>query len=298
MKSVVVALGGNALIHPNEMGTAERQIARVNETVLHLEPLTKAFTLVLTHGNGPQVGNLLLQQERSKEVVPEMPLDTLDAMTQGQLGYWIQQSVENILKKNAVTIVTRVLVDRNDPAFRHPTKPIGPYYEEKVFPSMVKLPQGWRRIVASPKPLSIVDIEEIVSLIKGDFVVIACGGGGIPVIMERGLFLGIEAVIDKDYSSAKLANQLGADDLIFLTDVPAVYRNYGQAGQQTIERMTVKEAEILLEAGEFAIGSMKPKIEASIDFLRGGGERVIITSVEEINNAIMSRGGTVLESGS
>jgi len=294
MKLAVVALGGNALIHPRERGTAERQITRLNETISLLKPLSEQFKLVFTHGNGPQVGNLLLQQEKSKALIPEMPLDTLDAMNQGQLGYWIQQSVENILKKNAVTIVTRVLVDKKDPAFGSPTKPIGPYYENKEYPDMVKLPEGWRRVVPSPKPISIVDIDEIVSLVSGDFLVIACGGGGIPVIMENEQFAGVEAVIDKDYASAKLANQLKTEYLIFLTDVPAVYRSFGKPRQQAIPRMNVKEAKALLAAHEFAEGSMKPKVEASLDFLKGGGEKVIITSVEEIQSAIAGKSGTLL----
>ncbi|MEM5807747.1 MAG: carbamate kinase, partial [Candidatus Aenigmatarchaeota archaeon] len=157
MKLAVVALGGNALIHPKERGTAERQIKHVNETILRLKSLVKKFSLVLTNGNGPQIGNLLLQQEHYKQTIPVMPLDTLDAMTQGQLGYWIQQSVENILKKNAVTIITRVLVDKKDPAFKTPTKPIGPYYKKKIFPKMIKEPEGWRRVVPSPKPVKIID---------------------------------------------------------------------------------------------------------------------------------------------
>ncbi len=161
MDLAVVALGGNALIHPKERGTAERQMARLNETVSRLRALTQDFSMVITHGNGPQVGNLLIQQEKARAVLPEMPLDTLDAMTQGQLGYWIQQSIENIWKRNAVTIVTRVLVSREDPAFQNPTKPIGPYYKDKEFQNMVKLLEGWRRVVPSPKPVSIVDIEEI-----------------------------------------------------------------------------------------------------------------------------------------
>ncbi|MBU5537367.1 MAG: carbamate kinase [Candidatus Aenigmatarchaeota archaeon] len=295
MKLAVVALGGNALIHPKERGTAERQIKHVNETILRLKSLVKKFSLVLTNGNGPQIGNLLLQQEHYKQTIPVMPLDTLDAMTQGQLGYWIQQSVENILKKNAVTIITRVLVDKKDPAFKTPTKPIGPYYKKKIFPKMIKEPEGWRRVVPSPKPVKIIDIEEIRSLVKRNFVVIACGGGGIPVIKEKNKFVGVEAVIDKDYSTAKLATQLKAKVLIFLTDVPHVYLNYGQKDQKPILKLKKKDARILLDSGEFKEGSMKPKIEASINFLEKGGKRVIITSPQEINYALAGRGGTVIE---
>ncbi len=295
MELAVVALGGNALIHPKERGTAERQIARLNETIAHLKGLTEKFRIILTHGNGPQVGNLLIQQEKSKSELPEMPLDTLDAMTQGQIGYWVEQAVENILRRNAVTIITRVLVDPSDPAFSRPTKPIGPYYKEKRFPNMLKTDEGYRRLVASPRPVSIVDIEEIESLVTRDFVVIACGGGGIPVVCHDGQFTGIEAVIDKDYSSAKLAAHLKAAGLFFLTDVPAVYRNYGKAGQKPIRKMTVKEAKSLTAFGEFGEGSMKPKIEAGIDFIENGGKRVLITAVDELEKALAGEEGTVIE---
>ncbi len=295
MKLAVIALGGNALIHPKERGTAEKQITRLNDTISHLKALTKKFSLVFVHGNGPQIGELLLQQEKSKQIVPEMPLDTLDAMTQGQLGYWIQQSIENIWKKNAVTIVTRVLVDKNDAAFKNPSKPIGSYYKEKTFPHMIKEPEGWRRVVPSPNPIKIIDIQEIETLVERNFVVIACGGGGIPVVKENGKLVGIEAVIDKDYSSAKLAIQLKASYLIFLTDVAHVYLNYGQKDQKPILKLNKKDAKFLLEEGEFKEGSMKPKIEASVNFLENGGKKVIITSVQEINSALAGKGGTVIE---
>ncbi|MBI2184573.1 MAG: carbamate kinase [Thaumarchaeota archaeon] len=295
MAIAAVALGGNALIHPKERGTAEKQISRVNNTIALLKPLSERFSLVLTHGNGPQVGNLLLQQETAKDIVPPMPLDTLDAMTQGQLGYWIQQAVENVLRKNAATIITRVLVDEKDPAFEKPTKPIGPYYREKVFSNMVKEPEGWRRVVPSPKPVEIIDIEEIASLVGRGFVVIACGGGGIPVAKEKDDFIGIEAVVDKDYSTAKLASQLKADLLVFLTDVPTVYRNYGKRNQNPLYRLNRRDAQALLDAGEFKEGSMKPKIEASISFLVEGGKQVIITTVEQIGDALKGSAGTIIE---
>jgi carbamate kinase len=239
MELAVVALGGNALIHPGERGTAARQIARLNETVRLLKPLSGRFRLVLTHGNGPQVGNLLIQQEKSRSEIPEMPLDTLDAMTQGQVGYWLEQAVENILRRNAVTIITRVAVAEDDPAFLKPTKPIGPYYDTPLFPRMLRTDQGYRRLVPSPRPISIVDIEEIASLVERDFIVIACGGGGIPVVAREGFYHGVEAVIDKDYSSARLANHLNASHLFFLTDVPAVYRHFGQSGQGPVRRSKV-----------------------------------------------------------
>ena len=281
MKLAVVALGGNTLIHPKERGTAEKQIRRVNKTVSYLRPLTKRFSLVLTHGNGPQVGNLLLQQKNSKKLLPEMPLDTLDSMTQGQLGYWVQQAIENSLHKNAVTVITRVLVDKNDKGFKHPTKPIGQ--------------KNWKKIVASPKPVKIIDIEEIESLVKRNFIVIACGGGGIPVIKKSGKFLGIEAVVDKDYATEKLASQLKAGMIIFLTDVEYVYYNYGKPNQKPIIKLNVAEAIKYLKEGQFKEGSMKPKIEASIEFLKRGGKKVLITSPENLSLALKGKAGTVIE---
>ncbi len=292
---LVVALGGNSLIHPKEKGTAEEQISRINETLFHMKPLTKKYDLVLVHGNGPQVGNLLLQEEKIKERVPEMPLDVLDAMTQGQIGYWLQQSIQNIWKKNSSTVITRVLVDEKDPAFNNPTKPIGPYYTNKIFPNMVKEPEGWRRVVASPKPVKIVDIDTIQTLAKNKFVVIACGGGGIPVIKKSGKYIGVEAVIDKDRATQKLASQLKSDLLIFVTDVDFVYYNYGKRDQKPIKRLDIKTAEKYLKEGQFGKGSMEPKIESSIEFLKSGGKRVIITSPEKIELALKEKSGTVIE---
>jgi len=280
MKLAVVALGGNSLIHPKERGTVERQITRVNKTVSYLKHL-KGYSLAVTHGNGPQVGNLLLQQKNSNKMLPEMSLDTLDAMTQGQLGYWIQQAIENILQKNAVTIITRVLVDERDKAFKHPTKPIGQ--------------KSWKKLVASPKPLKIVDIEEIGNLVKGNFVVIACGGGGIPVINKGGKFSGVEAVVDKDYATQKLASQLKAEIIIFLTDVDYVYYNYGKPNQKPIKKLTVKDAIKYLKESQFREGSMRPKIEASVEFLKRGGKKVLITSPEKLNLALKGKTGTVIE---
>lgn len=295
MKLALVALGGNSLIHPKERGTAERQIARVNNTISRLRPLIKKFSLVLTHGNAPQAGNLLIQQEKSKRIIPQMPLDTLDAMTQGELGYWIQQAVENVLKKNGATIVTRVLVNKNDKAFKHPTKPIGPYYQKKILKNMIKEPEGWRRVVPSPKPVEIVDVKEIEDLVRKKIIVIACGGGGIPVIKRSNKFVGIEAVIDKDYATEKLASQLKANMIIFLTDVDYVYYDYGKKSQKPLRRLTVKNAIKYLMENQFKEGSMKPKIEASTEFLKKGGKRVLITSPEKLDLALKGKTGTVIE---
>lgn len=280
MKLAVIALGGNTLVHPKERGTAAGQIRHVNETISKLKPLVEKFSLVMTHGNGPQAGNLLVQQEKARQIIPKMPLDTLDAMTQGQIGYWIQQAVENIWKRNAVTIVTRVLVNKNDKAFKHPTKPIGQ--------------KTWKKVVASPKPIEIVDIHEIETLVKRKFVVIACGGGGIPVIKKGNRLVGIEAVVDKDHATQKLASRLKAEMIIFLTDVDYVYYNYGNPNQKPMRKLTVKEAVKYLKENQFGEGSMKPKIEASIEFLRKGGRRILITSPEKLNLALKGKTGTVI----
>lgn len=281
MRRAVVALGGNSLIHPKERGTAERQIRRVNKTINYLKPLTRKFSLVLTHGNGPQVGNLLLQQKQTRSLLPEMPLDTLDSMTQGQLGYWIQQAVENILHKNAVTIITRVSVDKKDRAFKHPAKPIGQ--------------KNWKKLVPSPKPIKIVDIDEIKTLAKRNFIVISCGGGGIPVVKQGNKFIGVEAVVDKDHATQKLASQLGAEIIIFLTDVDCIYYDYGKQNQHPLRRLTIKDAIKLLKENQFSEGSMKPKVEASVEFLKDGGKRVLITSPEKLNSALKGKAGTVIE---
>ncbi len=292
MKTAVVALGGNALINPKEKGTIEQQMKHINETISKIKILFRKYRVVICHGNGPQVGDLLIQQEHSKNEVPPMPLDVLDAMTQGQLGYLIQRSLGDELKVRAVTIVTQVLVDKNDKAFKNPTKPIGPYYNNEIEKNMIKEPEGWRKVVASPKPLKIIEIKEIKSLIKEGYVVIACGGGGIPVVKENEKLKGVEAVIDKDYVTEKLAEQIDADIMIFLTDVDYVYLNYESKDRIPMLEMTVEIAKAYMK--HFKEGSMKPKIEASIEFLKKGGEKVIITSPKLLDRALEGKAGTVI----
>jgi len=287
MKIAVIALGGNALQPANEKWTYEGLVKNINKTVLHLKHLTSKYQPVISHGNGPEVGNLLIQQHSTKEV-PEMPLDVLDAMTQGQLGYLLQKSIQNILKKKAVTVITQIEIDKNDKAFQNPIKPIGPYYKEKIEKQMIKEPEGWRKVVPSPKPKRIIEIEEIKSLIKKGYVVIACGGGGIPVVNGKG----VEAVIDKDYATQLLASQLKADLLIFLTDVDSVYLNYGSKEAIAIREMNVKKAKKLMK--HFKEGSMKPKIKASIEFLKKG-KKVIITKPELLDRTLKGKAGTVIK---
>jgi carbamate kinase len=291
MKTAVVALGGNAVITPKEKGTIEQQIKHISQTVSHLKRLSKNYKIVLTHGNGPEIGNLLIQQELGRKEVPVLTMDVCGAMTQAQLGYLIQNCIQNILRKKSVTVVTRILVDRNDKAFENPTKPIGPYYNVKTHKYMINEPEGWRKVVASPKPKRIIEIDQIRNLIRQDSIVIACGGGGVPVIYDNG-FRGVEAVIDKDYSSELLASQLNAELLVFLTDVPYVYLNYESSNPIAIRKMSVKEARDMIDnLGE---GSMKPKVEASVKFLRKG-KKVIITEPKLLDDALDGKAGTVIE---
>jgi len=289
MRIAVIALGGNALQPSGEKWTYENLLKHINKTILYIKPLVRKYRVVITHGNASAVGNILIQQKSTKEV-PSMPLDVCDAMTQGQLGYLIQKSIQNILKKKAVTIITQILVDKNDKAFKKPTKPIGPYYKEKIEKNMIKEPEGWRKVVASPKPKQIIEIEQIKSLIK-NHIVIACGGGGIPVVKENGL-RGVEAVIDKDYATQLLATQLKADLLIFLTDVDSVYLNYESKKPIAIRKMNTKKAKKLMN--QFKEGSMKPKIVASINFLKRG-KKVIITKPELLDKALEGKAGTVIK---
>jgi len=291
MKIAVVALGGNALQPSNERWTYEGLERNIKKTVLHLKPLFAKYKVVITHGNGPEVGNLLIQQQSTKKV-PAMPLDVCDAMTQGQLGYLLQRSVRNNLKKKAITVVTQIEVDKKDKAFKNPTKPIGPFYKKKIERQMVRQKHGWRKVVPSPRPKRIIEIDEIKYLIEKGYTVIACGGGGIPVANGKGL----EAVIDKDYSTQLLATQLKADLLIFLTDTDYVYFDYGTMNAIPIARVNAKEMRKALISfpEEFKEGSMRPKIEASLEFLKKG-KRVIITKPELLNRALKEKAGTVIK---
>ncbi|NYZ76214.1 carbamate kinase [Candidatus Micrarchaeota archaeon] len=295
MKTAVVALGGNAFQPAGEKWSYKQLARNVDKTCEILKILTKKYRLVISHGNAPQVGLLMLQQE-STALAPKMPLDVLDAMTQGQLGYLIQKALNEKLKAKAVTVITQVLVDSHDPAFRHPTKPIGPYYKKKIEEDMVKQPGGWRRVVASPKPLRIIEIDEIKSLVKSGYVVISCGGGGIPVVKDKGKLIGVEAVIDKDLAAAVLAEDVKADMLIILTDVKAVFLNYrgGKGCEMELRKTTPEDAQRYMKEGHFAPGSMGPKVQAAIDFALKGG-KTIITSPRYMEEALKGDAGTLIE---
>lgn len=299
---MLVALGGNALIRKGERGTIEEQFRNLAVPVGQIARLSKKYRVIITHGNGPQVGDLLLQQECCPEV-PRHPLEILVAQTQGQIGYMIESTLDNELTELSgehesliVTVLTYVLVDERDPAFSRPSKPIGPVFDEKLglqlpYPT-VKTHEGIRRVVASPRPITIIEKREIKRLIDMEFIVIACGGGGIPVIRHERAFQGIDAVIDKDLASAKLAEEVGADVLVIATDVEGAALSYGTPEERFLRRMTVEEGEDYLAKGYFPAGSMGPKIEAAVQFMKAGGKRAVICSIDSIEAALAGNAGT------
>ena len=299
-QTLLVALGGNALVRPGQQGTAAEQFANLARPMAQLAELVRTWRLIITHGNGPQVGNLLLQQECSPGV-PAMPLEILVAQTQGQIGYMIESTLDTALdaiglKKQLVSLISYVVVDEHDPAFTTPTKPIGPVYTAEQAASLpwptVSTPKGFRRVVASPRPVSVVEKEEIRQLLALDFVVICCGGGGIPVIREGRAFHGVDAVIDKDLASACLAAEVRVDSMVIATDVPGVALGFGSASHRFLSSLTVAEARRLLAAGEFPEGSMGPKVEAAAVFIGNGGQRAVICHLDEIAQAMAGNAGT------
>lgn len=302
MKTAVVALGGNAFLKRGQRGTAREQMGNIAKAMEHVVSLMKkGYRIVLTHGNGPQVGSILLQQEKASRFAPKMPLYVCVAESQGMMGYMIQESLYNQLHRHGkdipvITLVTQVLVDRRDPAFRKPTKPIGPFYQSKSgLPKdwkMVKTARGFRRLVPSPEPKRIVEAGAIRETVKRA-IVIACGGGGIPVVKGKGL-VGIDAVIDKDLTAALLAGEVKAEVLIMLTNVDGVYLDFGKKDSKRIREMNIREAGQYLKEGQFPPGSMGPKIEASVRFLRTGGKRVVITDFDSLEKALAGRAGTTI----
>lgn len=306
-KRVVVALGGNAILS-DDASAASQQKALV-ETAGHLVTLVESgYELIVSHGNGPQVGNLILQQEHSAtKENPVMPLDTCVAMTQGSIGYWLSNALINELKKTksqkqVATILTQVQVASDDPAFDNPTKPIGPFLSEEEAKKQATetgasfkedAGRGWRKVVASPKPINIVEHEVIDKLVNSGVITIACGGGGIPVVGEN--LVGVEAVIDKDFASEKLAELVKADEFIILTGVPNVAINFGKENQETLTNVTVSQMEAYKAEGHFAPGSMLPKVEAAIQFVKENPEsKTIITSLENLGNLGKAGAGTII----
>ncbi len=308
-QTVVVALGGNAILQVGQKGTLEEQLRNVQHAAEQLATiaLSGRWRLVITHGNGPQVGNILLQQEAGKHLVPPMPMDVCGAQSQGFIGYMIQQALKNVLARHGradipvATVVTQVLVDKNDPAFQKPTKPVGPFYseqdakrlrEEKGWHVVEDAGRGWRRVVPSPDPKAIAEREAIRTLLSNHTVVIASGGGGIPVVQENGVLRGVEAVIDKDLAGERLAEDVGAQVFIILTDVDKVRLNYKKPGEKALDRMTASEARAYIAEGHFAKGSMEPKVLATVRFLEAGGKRAAIASLDQAVGALEGRAGT------
>lgn len=310
-KLIIIALGGNAIKLPGEAGTSEDQFRNMALTCEQLVRINKlGYKLILTHGNGPQAGNLMIQQEEGKSLVPSMPLDVVDAMTQGEIGYMFQNQLQNAFRRDGreipiATVITQMIVDKNDPDFADPSKPIGPFYtKEEAFalessknyrvkevkPNTEK---GWRRVVPSPAPIGLVETESIKALLANRVIVITSGGGGIPVVKQpNGELFGIEAVIDKDKAGQKLAEIVDGDIFLVLTDVDYVYLNYGQPNQKQIGKITVSAAKAYLNEGHFHAGSMAPKIQACIAFIEGGGERAIISSLDKAVDALTGKTGT------
>ncbi len=311
MKKLVIALGGNALQAEGKPATAEAQLEVVEETAAYIaDIIDKGYQVVVAHGNGPQVGRIVLQNEYAAPVSPAMPFDVCGAMSQGYIGYHIQQGLTKVLrrrgsKKEVVTVVTQVLVDQNDPKFKAPSKPIGPFYTEeeakaiaaeKGYTMKEDAGRGWRRVVASPMPVAIEELDAVKCLVDNGFIAVTVGGGGIPVIRnEKGELVGTAAVIDKDLASERLAEDLDADALVILTAVEKVSINYKKPDQKDLDTLSVAEAKEYIAAGHFAPGSMLPKIEAAVKFVESKpGRRAIITSLDKAAGALDGTAGTTL----
>ena len=297
--TTVIALGGNALIRPGERGTAAEQRANLRATCAALRPLLADGELVVTHGNGPQVGNQLVRQERAADEVPPLTLYLAVAQTQVEIGALIESELAAVADRPVVCVLTHVSVDEDDPAFERPTKPVGPFYAEEQARALESergwtvahdAGRGWRRVVPSPEPLEIVELEAVRTLVAAGTIAIACGGGGIPVSSRNGRLSGVDAVIDKDRASSVLALALGAKRLVILTDVDAVSRGWGTPAQEDVRDLDAAGAEALLP--ELATGSMRPKLEASLAFARATGHEALITSAASLGEALAGRAGT------
>ena len=311
-KKAVLALGGNAILKAGQKGTVEEQMKNTYDSMQGIVKLIKeGYHLVITHGNGPQVGNMLIQQQAGIGMnVAPLPLMFLNAATEGTMGYMIEECLENGLTEEGLdvqvlTVVTRVQVDKNDPNFQNPSKPVGPFYNRDTAEKLTKeygwniiedAGRGYRQVVPSPIPVDIPLASTIKELVEEGVIVIACGGGGIPFIKtEQGNLEGIDAVIDKDFASALLAEEIEADLLVILTGVDKVAINFGKPDQKELDTLTVAEAEKHLAEGQFPPGSMGPKIKAAVNFLKNGGKEVVITSVERVVDALHGNTGTLIK---
>lgn len=308
-KRVVIALGGNAILQRGQKGTYEEQMENVMKTARQIvDIIERGYEVVITHGNGPQVGALLLHMDAGQAVhgIPAQPMDVAGAMTQGQIGYMIQQALVNELRKRGIerpvaTIVTQTIVDKNDPAFQNPSKPVGPFYDEETAKKLAKEKgwvviedsgRGWRRVVPSPDPKGHVEAPIIVDLVEKGFIVIASGGGGVPVVEENGQLRGVEAVIDKDLAGERLAKEVKADIFMILTDVNGAAINFGKPDERWLERVTVDELRRYYEEGHFKKGSMGPKVLAAMRFVEWGGERAVIAALDRAVEALEGKTGT------
>jgi len=307
MKTMLLAVGGNSLIRAGEKGTIAEQLANARRTATEIAGLIRdGYRIVLTHGNGPQVGAALLRSERGASQVPGLPLDVCDASTQGEIGYILQQALESELRSAGlqvpvVALLTQSVVSLDDPAMQHANKPIGPFYsradaEERKrqfgWEIVEDASRGYRRVVPSPEPTEIVELEVIRDLVEHGVLVIACGGGGIPVAWDNGQLRGVEAVIDKDRASALLASRLRVDLFVISTDTDYVYLDYKRPTQRPLRQVSAAELQSHLVAGQFPPGNMGPKIESVLRFLAGGGQQAIITSCENLRSAVAGSAGT------
>ncbi len=309
-KIITIALGGNAIKKPGQKGTPEEQFVNVQNTTRQIVKMIKnGHKIIVTHGNGPQVGSILIQQEAGSKQVPPMTLDICGSQTQGQIGYMVQQSLGNDMRhvdinKTVVSLVTQVLVDKDDEAFKNPRKPVGPFFDVEHAKKMMDekgetwiedAGRGWRKVVASPVPKGIMEIEAIKTLVDAGFVVVASGGGGIPVIDNgNGTYTGVEAVIDKDCAGELLAERVNANVLMILTDVSYAAVHYGTPEQKNIETVKLSEMKKYFDEGHFKAGSMGPKVASAIKFVENGGEMAIISSLENALDALENGKGTVI----
>jgi carbamate kinase len=307
-KIALIAFGGNALLPENQRGLQEEQMRNAQHAArLMVHIVRKGYELIIVHGNGPQVGNLLIQMEEAVTKIPPFTLDLCDAMTEGSMGFMLEKAVINELRthsidKEVATLVTQVVVDKEDPAFANPTKPVGPFYtkyraqalaKEKKWNMVEDAGRGYRKVVPSPKPIDVVSKWVVRDLVCAGRIVIAAGGGGIPIIINgRGLFEGVEAVIDKDYVASLIAREVKVDLFIILTGVERVFLDFGTPQERPIEALTVEQAQEYLALGQFPRGSMGPKIEAAIEYIQAGGKEVLITSASHLKAALLNRSGT------
>jgi carbamate kinase len=307
-KIALIAFGGNAILPENQRGLQSEQVKNAQKAAhLMIHVVKKGYDLIIVHGNGPQVGNLLMQMEEAINKIPPFSLEICDAMTEGSMGYMLERAIINELRKNSLdrevaTLITQVVVDKEDTAFEKPTKPIGPFYtkyraqmlaRQKKWKMIEDAGRGYRKVVPSPRPIDIVPKRVIQDLVHSGKIVITAGGGGIPIIIDgNGLFQGVEAVIDKDHAASLIASEGKADLFIILTNVDRVYLNYGKPDEKPIDEMSVGQAQIYLDQGQFPPGSMGPKIQAAIDYIHHGGKEVLITSANHLKAALLNRSGT------